>query len=797
MTFKRLLITFLISFNILIIVSFPLFSQTTKDNDEPKAILSYFDNSGELEVFNSDGVFIGEISQGMDLYVGATVKTYNSTAEMKLVPNGSIIKLSENSIFQIEFLQTSADESNDFSLYKGKLRLVAATSGTGYEKYSIITQSSVCGVIGTDFTIDSMGVLAVKDGTVAFTSILNSKTISVSKNEISDVFADTFQASPVSDQAIASLFNGMDFYELSPHSVPRFVEKSAEDAEEIADSTETEEISTVEEVLDDSEEDSLVSSNTEEEALSNTETVVVEDQEKVSEPISTVFKQDKKQAITGSAAGILFGRNLPEAPEDNALNNIRKRRAAKAEERAKDGEDSKSFWEAFGESMSLDIGALSVNSITYAKILLQPKVEVGKFRAQFYIPIIFNENPFDLENWYFPSENNEWSFGSDQSSGSDIALDLAHDLFLKVKYLEFGDYGDTFFVKLGNIENMTMGYGILMRNFTNNIEFPAVRKIGVNTGFNFNHIGWEGVVDDASDPSILGTRFVYYPLGKNVRKVNLGLSFMADINPDSETESSTTFFDPMIISSAVDLGIPFDLIGMTVFAQAGGLAIYKDGQVVLNNILLSGVTNFGVSGGILGKLFFLDYRLEYRLSKGIFTSAYFGNSYLTYKQSRYDEILDYISDTSNEEYHKTTMGVYGELSGNIFDAIKLSGSYLWPWIVDNGAISSTDKDNIMLSAELMPDVLPVIGLYGKLSYIRTGLFNSFQNAANGTETFEAASPSTIVKAEAILPINDSVDIAFQLSTTYSRDSDGNLLDSDDDGFADTGYAFTLDMRIHF
>ena len=46
----------------------------------------------------------------MELFPGSVIKTYNTSAEVQLEPNGSILKISENSIFEIEAFQTAADE---------------------------------------------------------------------------------------------------------------------------------------------------------------------------------------------------------------------------------------------------------------------------------------------------------------------------------------------------------------------------------------------------------------------------------------------------------------------------------------------------------------------------------------------------------------------------------------------------------------------------------------------------------------------------------------------------------------
>ena len=133
---------------ILTLVSFSLFAQY----GTPVAILEYYDDDLELEITGSDGTVLSDIYYGMDLQVGDTIRTNRTGAEIRLDPNGSIIKLSPYTVFTIENLQKSAEESNNFNLISGKIHAIAARAGIG-EKYQIQTQSTVAGVRGTDFGV--------------------------------------------------------------------------------------------------------------------------------------------------------------------------------------------------------------------------------------------------------------------------------------------------------------------------------------------------------------------------------------------------------------------------------------------------------------------------------------------------------------------------------------------------------------------------------------------------------------------------------------------------------------------
>ncbi|HAK46969.1 MAG TPA: hypothetical protein DCO79_13770 [Spirochaeta sp.] len=802
---KKIFTAFGLVLAVLMICTAPLAAQNRAN---PTAFLVYYDDDFELEVFDSTGDYIGEVFMGMELFPGSTIKTYNTSAEIQLDPNGSILKISENSVFQIEAFQTAADESNDFSLFNGKLRVIAARAGLGYENYSIITQSAVCGVRGTDFVIDSIGVVAVKDGAVEFSSLLTGDTVNVLAGQIADVFAETFKAISASAQSLSSVFGGMDFKGTDPGQVPGHTpvleepepepepEPEAE-AGDPADDTPPEES---DDAAGDDTDDGTDDAAQGDDDGTQDDGTQVENEETAGTVTTEEPVEAPKPARTGSAAAFITGDPRPDPDRDE-----------EAETEDKEPEEEKEpgpvelFFDDLGDMLGFEIGSILIDGNTYAKAVVQPEFEIGKFKAKFYLPVIYQDNLFDPQSWYHPAGNNEWSFGTDPefTEPVDIAFDILNDIFLKINYLQWGDNGDDFYLKFGNLDNMTIGHGILMRNFSNNIEFPAVRKVGLNTGVNFEKFGFEAVLDNAASPTIFGGRLVYIPFGSEF-PMSIGLSAVTDINPDSELETSTVLWDPMVLNGAFDIGFPIEPINMTIFAETAGLIVYDDAAWHAETFYNqdqpdfgSALNNFGVVTGIYGNILSLDYRLEYRLSKGIFTPGFYANNYLINKTTQYNALTAYIADPLNTDYQKYTMGIYGDLSMNFFDAVVVSGGYLWPWqIAADGTVDFSADDFFSLSAALMPDVIPVIGLHGSVSYMRTGLVNSIKEAASGTEDFQLFTQESIFAGELVYPFDPSLDIAMQFATAYTRDAFGNLF-TNPDGSLDTYFALSIDMRVHF
>jgi len=106
--------------------------------NSPRALLVYADDDTAIQVITSSGesrsIFIGD-----EILPGEIIKTAGTNAELKLDPNGSIIKIARNTSFMVEGLAGSAGkDTNEFALLGGKIRTVAAKT-VGSNKYQIRT----------------------------------------------------------------------------------------------------------------------------------------------------------------------------------------------------------------------------------------------------------------------------------------------------------------------------------------------------------------------------------------------------------------------------------------------------------------------------------------------------------------------------------------------------------------------------------------------------------------------------------------------------------------------------------
>ncbi|HRU27435.1 MAG TPA: FecR domain-containing protein, partial [Treponema sp.] len=512
----------------------------------PKALLVYADDDSLIQVITSSGtnrsIFVGD-----EILPGETIKTAGTNAELKLDPNGSVIKIARNTSFKVEGLAgASGKDTNEFALLGGKIRTVAAKTA-GSNKYQIKTPTAFCGVRGTDFSMlvieGARDAVYVKRGLVEFARTLADGTLQpilVGAGQFADVFGPSFIPSPFTPEQLAQDFADLDeFKAVDPASVPQQEEPQAATQEE----------------------------KPAEEA--NTPTV----------DASTQTPEESQKAG-------------PKQAQESKLMS----------------------W--LGDILGFEIGSVVIDGNTYSKAVIQPVFSIGKLKMGLYLPVIYTNDLFNPASWYHPNDNDEWSFGSEywDTDPTQGALDALQDLALKIRFIEYGQpMVDPFYLKVGNLSSMTIGHGVLMRNFANDADFPSVRRVGINAGYDAGPWAVEGVVNDLGKPEIFGGRVKLLSF--------FGISAIADINPAGSLATQTdrdSIGDPMLIGSALDLDFPIiklSFFSLRAFADVAAVAPYirvaagslKEGlqyQAIYNPDYGTGFEafrNYGFISGFMGK----------------------------------------------------------------------------------------------------------------------------------------------------------------------------------------------------
>ena len=680
-----------------------------------KLILEFVDGA-ELTVTTANQAVLkynAGIFEGDAIPVGATVATGPGTsAELRIKPNGSILKLSRGSVFKVSSLGTAAKDKNAFTLASGKVRAVAAKGGN----YELRSQTAVCGVRGTDFSFGveegSKAILMVSDGLVQFDKLDASGAVlgslPIGAGQAADAFAASFAAFAFDMGAYAEEFGDMAFARLLESDVP----PEARGAEPQA------------------------------------------------QPQQDLSPKEAAEALEPDQAAV---------------------------------ESGLAKW--IREALGMEIGSVTINGATYSKAVIQPNMRFGKVKLGLYLPIIYTSDLFDPDDWYRPGGNDEWSFGSEGFGDGDYAdgaADLARDLALKIKYFEYGEQMvDPFFLKVGNLSNLTLGHGLIMRNYANDTEFPAVRRVGFNVGLDREGGGFEAIVNDLAAPEIFGLRGFFRPISGF--KLALGGSLVADIAPAANLEDGVRegLGDPMLLGAGIDLDLP------VIASDALSLRLFADGAVTLPYLRedMAGadaglqyelvydedageLRNWGASAGVMGKFLFMSYRLEYRYFTGLFRPSFFD---ATYDRNRSAYAMEYAYLAANPDSGDdlpNIMGVYGEGGFSFMkDKLGFSFGYMLPWAPGESFSEVNGSDEFRASFYIRKGLIPIFDAAGSVSYERRGLAKAL---ADGD--FSLLDENSFFGGEILIPVpkTPTLDLAIMFKTVpvYLYDLDGNVTNID-------------------
>ncbi|TFG85466.1 MAG: hypothetical protein E4H20_00020 [Spirochaetales bacterium] len=708
--------------------------------------VTYPDNT--IFTYASGGIFEGDA-----LPIGSSVRTGSTTTvELRLSPNGTLIKIAKSTTFRVEGLATPQDNRNGFTLLTGKVRAVAA-KGSNYEVY---TASTVAGVRGTDFSMSyeegKKAMLLVARGAVEF------------GKRSADGISQSF------------VVNAGQFADFFGSFVPQAFNQAVYDAE-------------------------------------------YGDMEIDPARMPPSALEDAAASPTEEGDG---------QPVDAALEDTEDGEAAASEETSPAAPES-AFVTWLREALGMEIGSITINEQTYAKAVIQPTIKLGKLKTALYLPIIYSKNLFDPSDWYHPNGNDEWSFGTDIGWSSDpwgAFKDAAADVALKFKYIEYGQpLVDPFFIKAGNLNDFTVGHGLVMRNYANDTEFPAIRRLGLNIGMDLGSWGFEALANDLAQPEIFGGRLYLRPVPDF--KLAFGLSAVADIAPASIFNTvadpnigADTYGDPIFIGAGVDLDLPIittSILGIRAFSDfaamlpivrndvtAGDYAGLIDQGAAFDMIYADGaLRNWGAAAGFMGNVLFIDWRLEYRYFTGAFRPAFFDSGYERSRADRTIEWSEYLSGNTAVDQSPSVMGIYGEGGTSIFnDKLNLTFGYFWPWSADADTLSqqaAMANDYFKAVLTVKKGLIPIINVSGAITYERKNFVPTLiGSSAGGYSLFDE---NTVFSGELVLPVPGApnLDLAFIVTTVIARQDNGDVIyrDAPTNTKPEIKPAVTLETRLHF
>ena len=101
---------------------------------------------------------------------------------------------------------------------------------------------------------------------------------------------------------------------------------------------------------------------------------------------------------------------------------------------------------------------------------------------------------------YFDEDGNlyteDWDFSSTSAS--------LKTLVDKVYYLRYGQPIDDLYFRIGALPKITMGHGILVKGYANNMDYPQVRRLGFDFRYTLADFRFEFIHSDLKEFSNAG-----------------------------------------------------------------------------------------------------------------------------------------------------------------------------------------------------------------------------------------------------------------------------------------------------
>ena len=162
-------------------------------------------------------------------------------------------------------------------------------------------------------------------------------------------------------------------------------------------------------------------------------------------------------------------------------------------------------------SMQGAFGAVTIDGKVWNQIALRPIVPFGKFAVA--LDLVF----------YFDQDGNihqdEWDFSSPENTKNTI-ID-------KIYYIRYGLKNDPLYFKIGSLDRVDLGYGILVNAYSNAIQYPQVRKVGLDYKIKTRMGTIEGFVNDFKENIGLTGLRIKSPL---ISSLPFAVSFVFDRN---------------------------------------------------------------------------------------------------------------------------------------------------------------------------------------------------------------------------------------------------------------------------
>ncbi|NOZ03444.1 MAG: hypothetical protein GXO92_02425 [FCB group bacterium] len=125
-------------------------------------------------------------------------------------------------------------------------------------------------------------------------------------------------------------------------------------------------------------------------------------------------------------------------------------------------------------------GAVTIDGKIWNQIALRPVIPIWKFGVALDLVLYIDQDG--------NIHKDEWDFSSPSA--------IKNTLIDKIYYVRFGYRTDPVYFKIGALDRVSLGYGILVNGYANTVLYPQVRKVGLEWSVKNKLLSVQGFVND-------------------------------------------------------------------------------------------------------------------------------------------------------------------------------------------------------------------------------------------------------------------------------------------------------------
>jgi hypothetical protein len=455
-------------------------------------------------------------------------------------------------------------------------------------------------------------------------------------------------------------------------------------------------------------------------------------------------------------------------------------------------------------SINGGFGTVTMNGVQWQRFSIRPDIPIGNAGIGLDLELfIDNEGKVSDEGWDFSNKNKVWD-----------------SVLRKIYYVRYNKPLDKLYLRAGALDDVTLGYGLIMNGYTNTLTYPADKKLGVH--FALRDVGTFGLgleimansIGDLKNNGILaGGRISARPFKPAdmglFSKLTVGLTAVRDVNQyagltDSDNDGIPDFQDGFIndkkrwadsdgdgFEDDIDIDADGDNIldtldsdittkdyinikeranGVSVSGLDIGLPILEGwlnidiygqaAKIFTGNDQYKGGWGIGAPG-IMVRTERLKGQLEYRHFNGRFRSGYFDNLYEHERVMLSGNALitkDMMLPDNNLD------GVYGSLGYKFFNLVSTEAGYQY-------MTGDKDYQDLTGTVRLLDGALkniPKITLlegYFYNRYVETGKYDVFD-----------LTTTTLYGTRVGFSLSGNISVVWNTKYTFSPKPDGRGLE---------------------